>query len=111
SGFLKILSRLAGPPPAELTYGVVEPSVAVRARYLVVYSSVVATLNTVPESSWSTIDLTDPPDSLEEELAERPPVGGWRLETPSPTGPQAGPQPALRIGLLPAVDRTPLPIA
>ena len=111
SGFLKILSRRSGPPPAELAYGIVEPSVAVRARYLVVSSSVVATLNPVPETSWSTIDLTDPPDSLEAELAERPPVGGWRLETPAPTGPQAGPQPALRIGLLPAVDRTPLPIA
>jgi hypothetical protein len=111
SGFLKILSRRSGPPPAELAFGVVEPSVAVRARYLVVSSSVVATLNPVPESSWSTIDLTDPPDSLEAELAERPPVGGWRLEASVATPPQAGPQPALRIGLLPAVDRTPLPIA
>ncbi|HXU33482.1 MAG TPA: hypothetical protein VN851_23180 [Thermoanaerobaculia bacterium] len=111
SGFLKILSRRSGPPPAELAFGIVEPSVAVRARYLVISSSVVATLNPVPEASWSTIDLTDPPDSLEEELAERPPVGGWRLETPAATPTQAGPQPALRIGLLPAVDRTPLPIA
>jgi hypothetical protein len=110
SGFLKILSRRAGPPPAELEFGIVEPSVAVRARYLVVSSSVVATLTPVPEPAWSTIDLTDPPDSLEEELEERPPVGGWRLEAPVPS-PQTGPQPALRIGLLPAVDRTPLPIA
>lgn len=111
SGFLKILSRRSGPPPAELAFGIVEPSVAVRARYLVVSSSVVATLTPVPEPAWSTIDLTDPPDSLEAELEERPPVGGWRLEAPVATPPQAGPQPALRIGLLPAVDRTPLPIA
>ncbi len=111
SGFLKILSRRAGPPPAELAFGIVEPSVAVRARYLVVSSSVVATLTPVPEPAWSTIDLTDPPDSLEAELAERPPVGGWRLETAATTSPEAGPQPALRIGLLPAVLRTPPPIA
>lgn len=111
SGFLKILSRRAGPPPAELAYGIVEPSVAVRARYLVVSSAVVATLHPVPEASWSTIDLTDPPDSLEAELAERPPVGGWRLESTAVAGEQTGPKPALRIGLLPTVDLTPMPIA
>ena len=112
TGFLKVLSRRAGPPPAELAFGLVEPSVAVRARYLVVSSSVVATLHPVPEGSWSTIDLTDPPDSLQAELAERPPVGGWRLEAPAaPANRAADPPPALRIALLPAVDRTPLPIA
>ncbi len=111
SGFLKILSRRSGPPPAELAFGIVEPSVAVRARYLVVSSSVVATLNPVPQNAWSTIDLTDPPDSLEAELAERPPVGGWRLEAAVATNSASGPQPALRIGLLPTVDRTAMPIA
>ncbi len=111
SGFLKILSRRAGPPPAELAFGIVEPSVAARARYLVVSSSVVATLKPVPETSWSTIDLTDPPDSLAAELAERPPVGGWRLEASAKAPAGSTGQPALQIGLLPAIDRTPLPVA
>ncbi len=104
SGFLKILSRRAGAPPADLPLDFVEPSIAVRARYLVVSSSVVATLAPQPEASWSTIDLTDPPDSIEAELAARPPIGGWRLESQAV-------RPALRIAVLPAVDRSPLPIA
>ena len=104
NGFLKLVSRLSGPPAATMPLSAVEPAIPVRARYLVVSSSVAASLRPVPAEAWSTIDLTDPPDSLERELQERPPVGGWRLEA-------AGARTALEVALLPPVDLAPRPIS
>src|SRR6185295_3530975 len=97
NGFLKLVSRLSGPPAATMPLSAVEPAIPVRARYLVVSSSIAASLRPVPAEAWSTIDLTDPPDSLERELQERPPVGGWRLES-------TGVATALEVALLPPAD-------
>lgn len=114
NGYLKLVWRLpAGALGEALTLPPVEPTVSVRARYLVVSSSVAAELAPLPAERWSAVNLNDPPDALATELAARPPVAGWRLDlAPAKAAPQAAKLEAPRLALerLPAIAAVVPPI-
>lgn len=110
NGFLKLSWRLPSDVlGGELVLPPIEPTIPVRARYLVVSSAVAAELVPLPAERWSAINLTDPPEALAAELANRPPAAGWRLDLdPATTGREV---PRLSLQRLPVVVAAPPPLS
>ncbi|HZF09716.1 MAG TPA: carboxypeptidase-like regulatory domain-containing protein [Thermoanaerobaculia bacterium] len=81
-------------------------NIEVRARYLVVSSSVAADVSPQPAASWSRVDLSDLPPALGEALQTLDLTAAWRLSPPAnPALPV--PPASLAVALLPAPPRLP----
>jgi hypothetical protein len=97
---------------ATLPASAVVPAIEVRARYLVVASSVAADVQPTSVSgggggaSWSRVDLSDLPPALGEALQTLDLTAAWRLAGDTP-GTLSGVAPSLTVTLLPPSPRLP----
>jgi hypothetical protein len=104
-GYLVVTSTPAA--GATLPASAVVPTtsaIEVRARYLVVASSVAANVQPMPTASWSRVDLSDLPPALGEALQTLDLTAAWRLSGEAAASPAA---PALAVALLPPSARLP----
>jgi hypothetical protein len=96
-----VLTRREPLPGAggEVSLAPVVPREEVRARYLVLASSVAAEAHPVPEDSWRRVDLEDLPAPLRTQVDALVPTAVWRLDEGAPAGL------ALKVEPLPAAPR------
>jgi hypothetical protein len=110
-GYLVVTSTPAA--GARLPTSGMVPAIEVRARYLVVASSVAADVQPAVVggggASWSRVDLSDLPPALGEALQTLDLTAAWRLsgEPPGALARGAGVAPALTVTLLPPSQRLP----
>lgn len=64
----------------EILLSPIEPTVPVRARYVVIAAEAPVKVNALPETGWSSIDLSDPPEAVRWSLGSAPLIAGARLE-------------------------------
>jgi hypothetical protein len=89
----------------EVPLDAVRPSIAPRARYLLLATEIAAELVPAADSGWQRVDATDLPPALAAALPGRPPVSVWRrgAADPANAGDRAG---VLRVARVPLAAHT-----
>ncbi|MEO8502601.1 MAG: hypothetical protein ABI609_01780 [Acidobacteriota bacterium] len=78
TGYLMVASTPKEGPGARLAIGGLRPAIDVRARYLVLSSTVAAEASPLPEAAWSRVDLEDLPPTLRAAVGGLELLASWR---------------------------------